>query len=188
MEIHLDAALEELQGKKTGMDAYSEIMDTFRDTDISTDAQFRKCFTCFYKVRRNAAWRQFFYRYFEEIKNRENVEFAEIITKIYEETGRVEASFSSKLLATLDSNMPIIDRLVLEKLGQKMSGKSAEEKLARAIAIHGQLVQWYQAFLETEEAQRYIGQFDVHFPEHRGFSATKKIGFLIWADRGAAVD
>ena len=42
--------------------------------------------------------------------------FGSVIEELYRRTGRIEASFSSKLLSALDPNMPIWDSIVLSKL------------------------------------------------------------------------
>jgi hypothetical protein len=46
--------------------------------------------------------------------------FEEVIWYLYEKTVQVEASFCSKLLCTIQPNMPIWDVYVLKKLGLKI--------------------------------------------------------------------
>jgi hypothetical protein len=53
-------------------------------------------------------------------RNKENPpSFEKTITYIYEELDRFEASFSSKLVATLNPAMPIWDSVVLKNFGFK---------------------------------------------------------------------
>lgn len=60
---------------------------------------FNEHSTGFYIVRRNESWRKSYYEYFESVKNGKQT-FENIITYLYESTGNIELSFSSKMLAT----------------------------------------------------------------------------------------
>ncbi len=44
------------------------------------------------------------------------MEYIEILSEIFKNTGRVEASFASKLYATLYPDYPFIDSIVLNNL------------------------------------------------------------------------
>ena len=71
-----------------GLDKYRVIMERFNKTNISADADFQRTFNGFYVVRRNEQWRRIYYDYFENIKDK-NIEFADIITYIYNNTGNM---------------------------------------------------------------------------------------------------
>ena len=109
-----------------GLESYEEIMTCACQTNIETDVDFQRTFNAFYRIRRNEEWRKVYYHLFEELK--ENTpSFECIIRYMYEKTGNIEASFSSKMLATLCPQKPIWDRYVVENLGLKLEGKSKEE-------------------------------------------------------------
>ena len=46
---------------------------------------------------------------------------------MYEATGNIEASFSSKMLATINTDMPIWDCYVVQNLCLNMKGKTKED-------------------------------------------------------------
>jgi len=97
------------------IEKYKYIKDNFKNVDISIfDCKFQKTFNSFYKIRRNKEWRDAFYKYFESIKKDENITFFKIINYLYENTDNVEASFASKMLATINEDMPIF-KLCLKK-------------------------------------------------------------------------
>lgn len=72
-------------------------------------------------IRRNEKWRQHYYDLFAKAKT-ERFSFEQIITELYRLTGNVEASFSSKMLATIDASKPIWDQYVLQNLGLELMG------------------------------------------------------------------
>ena len=86
-----------------GFDKYKMIIENVRKVDVSADLDFQRTYNGFYRIRRNAEWRAAYYGLFEEIKN-SNPTFEQIIRTLYRDTGNIEASFSSKMLATVDVN------------------------------------------------------------------------------------
>ena len=109
--------------------------------------------------------------------------FGRIITELYELTGNIEASFSSKMLATIDSSKPIWDQYVLHNLGLKLTGKTADEKLQNTIELYSKIEKWYDNYLSSAEGQRNIEVFDNLLPDYRWINDVKKIDCLLWSKR-----
>ena len=109
--------------------------------------------------------------------------FEQIITALFNATGNVEASFSSKMLATIDDSKPIWDQYVLQNLGLELTGKAQEEKLQNAIALYDAILSWYDKYLQTDEAQENIQEFDRWLPQYSWISSVKKIDCLLWSKR-----
>ena len=63
----------------------------------------------------------------------------------------IEASFSSKMLATIDPSKPIWDQYVLKNLGLQLKGKDAESKLKNAIDLYSKIEDWYNSYLNSSE-------------------------------------
>jgi hypothetical protein len=97
-------------------------------------------------VRRGRDWRTDYFSLFQEKKNIAP-SFEEIITELYKKTGNFEASFSSKMIATLNDGMPIWDQYILGNLGLKLNGHK-EEKLKNAIALYEDICNWYTSYLQ----------------------------------------
>jgi len=114
--IYIDAkkVIETRISESMGVDKYKQIMEMVRKTDVSSDLEFQRTFNAFYRVRRNVEWRKAYYDLFEKVKC-SSPSFESIIRTMYEATGNIEASFSSKMLATINSDMPIWDRYVIQK-------------------------------------------------------------------------
>jgi hypothetical protein len=168
--------------KKRGIEKYAEITQAFPLVNVTTDKNFQKRFNGFYRVRRNSDWQIVYYDIMEKGKNT-NLSFEGVLRELYIKTGRIEASFASKLIHTLNNNMPIWDRFVLQNLNLKMPLCKGEQKIQAAIGIYHEIMQWYEKSLSTNEIDKKIFEFDEIFPEYRWFSKTKKLDFLLWQMR-----
>lgn len=174
--------LEDQLARSMGLDKYADIINGARNKDVSYDKDFQRSFNAFYRVRRNAEWRDCYYRLFERAK-KEQYSFADVIGCLYVETGNVEASFSSKMVATIDPEMPIWDQYVLQNLGLELKGKEPREKIGNAVRIYEQIQAWYQSFLKTDEARESIAEFDRWLPSYTWITDVKKIDYLLWSRR-----
>ena len=174
--------LEEQFARSLALDKYTLILHTVNTIDVSKDYGFQKTFNAFYRIRRNTEWRKSFYGLFESAK-KNRFSFKEVINGLYSGTGNVEASFSSKMLATIDPDKPIWDQYVLHNLGLELKGKTSQERVKNAVMVYGQIEDWYENYLQTEEAHDNIAEFDRWFPDYTWLSAVKKIDYLLWSKR-----
>ena len=109
--------------------------------------------------------------------------FESILRILYEKTGNIEASFSSKMLATLCSEKPIWDRYVLDNLGLKLEGGSKEQQLSNAVLLYEEIENWYADFMTTENAMACLETFDNTFHGYTWISDIKKIDCFLWSIR-----
>lgn len=163
------------------LERYGYIMHNVRTADVSTNMEFQTKFNGFYRVRRNKEWRDLYYSLFEQAKKNNN-SFEKIIRDIYDKTNKVEASFASKMYATLNPNMPIWDQYVLQELELELTGKN-EERLENAIALYSKIEKKINSFLKSEDGIQCIKSFDKTFPSYKEISNVKKIDFFLWGNR-----
>lgn len=143
---------------------------------------YQRNYNRFYRVRRGAEWQSVYYEILlREYGNKPS--FAQVITEMYERTGNIEPSFSSKLVATLDTDKPVWDKYVLTNLSKKLTGTNKEVRLKNAISLYQDIEEWYRAFLLTEEGKQWISLFDEKLIEFFDLSATKKIDLILWSMR-----
>lgn len=140
MNHDIEKALDNLEKRAQDIQHYMNIMSKVKTVNVADDQDFQREFDFFYKVRRNAEWRKVFFEIFER-KKKKNCSYKEIITELYEGTGQVEASFASKMLASIDENMPIWDSKVLDRIGIKSSNKRGQQKLEETIELYMFLLQ-----------------------------------------------
>ena len=169
--------------RSIGIDKYSTIQNIFLETDVSQDVEgFQKLFNSFYVVRRNSEWRKQYYNIFESLKTQhEPVSFEMILSKLLF-SGRIEASYSSKMLATLNPDMPIWDQYVLKNAGIAPPSEGAG-KFDSTVDVYTQLCKWYESYLKTDNAKACITHFNNTFPEYQSISDIKKIDFYLWMKR-----
>ena len=182
--IYIDAkkVIETRVAESMGFEKYRQIMEKVRKTDVSSDIVFQTIFNGYYRVRRNAEWRKCYYELFESAKDR-NPSFEFIIKTLFDATGNIEVSFSSKMLATINADMPIWDRYVIQNLSLNMNGKTKEDQLKCTIELYERMVCWYDGFLRTDNGRDCIAEFDRTLPGFVWMSAVKKIDFYLWSIR-----
>lgn len=156
---------------------------TIEQVENCRSRDYQRNFNRFYRVRRGAEWQSVYYDIlFREYGNKPS--FAQVITELYERTGNIEPSFSSKLVATLDTDKPVWDKYVLANLGKKLTGTINEVRLKNAVALYKAIEEWYSTFLSTEEAKQWISLFDEKLADFVWLSPTKKIDLILWSMRG----
>ena len=147
----------------------------------------RRQFNGYYGVRRNVVWRERFYDRFETAKSSKKsgrALFAEVIEGIHDDTGRVEASFASKLVATLRPDVPIIDSVVRKWLSTQGTTPPFKGGAEGVTAYYAWLCDVMQDLSQSPEAQDWGVVFEVAFPTAEGqvaIPAMKQLDFLIWA-------
>ena len=179
-EINLDHAICRLKSRKKAIQTYTEIMEMSGDP---MNPDFQRKYVAFYRVRRNEMWRGKYLRLMADYRGKESVSFGEVMMRLFQTTGWVEASFSSKMLATLDPDMPIWDSNVLTALRLQLKGSAPEVKMSNAVVLYDSIRQWYIAFLQKDEAKEMLARFDRVFPEYKSLTSTKKIDFILWASQ-----
>lgn len=175
--IQAATVLQAQLARSLGLDRYAKIM-----IGDPSDPHFQRLFNGYYRIRRNEEWRMHYYSLFASAK-KDDVTFEHIIRELYRRTGNVEASFSSKMLATIDASKPVWDKYVLQNLGLELTGKTPNEKLDNAVALYRQIERWYSEYLGTYEARENIDTFNRMLPDYKWVSDVKKIDCLLWSMR-----
>ena len=162
--------------KYWSLDTYNDIMQYSSKANYYHNNEFRHKFNCFYRVRRDCEWQNSFYNLFSCAINNKNV-FAELLDTMHKKTGRFEASYISKMLATVDCNMPIYDKNVLNFLGISVPEKKTVENLT---AIYKQIIKKNSDYIDSQKGKEYIEWFDDNLSDYKWISSTKKVDFLFW--------
>ena len=180
-KINPDEITHQIFVSNFGLEKYAYIIKHINQVNVAENREFQKMFNGFYRVRRDEAWREQFYGFFETAKV-QNPSFDEIIEELYHRTGRLEASFSSKMLANIDDSKPIWDSFVLNALGFKnpLPSMPKLEQMKRKIEIYHKIDRWYVDYLKTENAQECIAKFNEILPEYTWISDVKKIDCFLW--------
>jgi hypothetical protein len=181
--IHLsrtqvDAALPRIA---KGLEQYLWLQNAASRADFFDDKTFRRRFNHFYRIRRGPEWQNAFYSVMSQAKT-EHLSFEPILELLHKTTGRYEASFGSKLFATLNPSAPVIDSVVLNNLGLRLPSPSATERATKISEVHRTLARLYETFLATETGAYLITAFRSAYP-NAVITKEKQLDFVLWQTR-----
>lgn len=166
------------------------------EIDVSTDTDFQKAYSGYYfpaQVKQD--FKDFYFDYMETCR-KDIPTFSDALQCIYENSGAVHYSFTSKLMHTLNPNYPVLDKHVLRLLGfqlmdARLIGKNVPDYQAKKDADAKRRIEYYCGVFDkvTAEYKKYkneafmrdaISQFDEKFPDFSGLSYTKKVDILLF--------
>ena len=177
IELPIAEIYKKLSSTDIKLETYRYIMEAVHKIDVSTNAAFQRKYNGFYVLRFTTEhFRRVYYSYMETHKANNTIQFEDIFRHLYSETGGMELSFASKLLHTINPEMPIWDSRVRYHLNLKRRPISVEE----TIDYYSELVVMLTEYLKTPNATAVIGVFDELFGE-TGLTPIKKIDNAIWS-------
>ena len=164
---------------------YDYLQEALWKVDVRTDAKYQRRYRGFYRVRqRPETWHA---RYFDllEVAKRTPMPFDVALRAFCKQTGRVEASFVSKLVATINPKAPVWDQFVLRNLKLRKPSYHADQpyRLAECITVYKEICARVAALAASSEGAAWVGGFDVEWPEFEHFTTTKKIDVFLWLAR-----
>ena len=165
---------------EVGIKKYMKIMNSLHSCDVSQDREFQVAYNGFYRVRqRSQEWYKIYYGYMQRHKS-DSIEFKDVLIYMFEKTGKFEPSFSSKLLATINPDMPVWDGNVLSQLSIKAPQCDKKDRLEATIEKYTDLGKWYDTYLKTKNSQDVVDRFDKLFPNTQ-ITDLKKIDLALWS-------
>jgi len=108
--------------------------------------------------------------------------FAMVLEKLFETTKRIEASFTSKLVASLDPSQPVIDSFVLQNLGLKLPYVGSSDRIVRVCAVYEQVQCKTSNFLKTDAGDELVRKFGERYPNVK-ISSMKMLDLVLWQTR-----
>jgi hypothetical protein len=166
-----------------GLEKYCWLQEELLRRDVSLDPEYRRRFIGFYRVRRRTDWLRVFFDTLQARKTN-GISFQEALEVLASETGRIEASFASKLVATIDPDQPVIDSIVLRNVGLRLPARTAKTRMADIVALHRQLGQWYKEQLSSEVGAAAVRAFRTAYPNAQ-ITDTKLLDLVLWQIRKA---
>jgi len=155
--------------------------------NVNTE-EYKKKFNNFYKVRsRSKGWYKKYYDYFDSVKNNKKINFDTIIDYLYDNLPKmkngnkiVEASFASKMLATINPEMPILDSKVLTNMRLNKEGANPKDRLRKAKIVYAEICRRYTNFYKTSEYKIAENLFNQSFPDYTWVSKAKKVDWFMY--------
>jgi len=186
-EEAMSRAIENLKTSRNrnGLKRYCRLQESLLRVDVRSDGDFQRAFKSFYRVRRGRNLCEPFFSVLEREKKPPAPSFLDVLAEIHGRTGRVEASFSSKLVATIDAGLPVWDRHVLENLGLRppYSIRDTRRRLDRCGELYSEIRTSTTAAIRRSCFAEWRRRFDGAFPQFKHFTDIKKLDLLLWQSR-----
>jgi hypothetical protein len=164
-----------------GLSLYLWLQNRVGLCDVSKDEEFQKCFVALYRVRRNSKWQSSYFGLLEIAKFK-SMNFPVVLRELNRLTGSIEASFASKLVASLDPSMPVIDKFVLECFGLRLPRWGLPDRELKTIDIYQNLCDRYCDLMQNPTGTLIRELFDRKYPGCT-VSELKKIDLVLWQIR-----
>jgi hypothetical protein len=174
-----------LENAKEGLVKYLAIQKRLNDLagkPLKNNSDFRKSFNGFYRIRQKpAVWYDAFYELLDESRS-QPVDFPTTLRSLYEATDRYEASFASKLVATLNPHMPVIDSIVLKNLNTRLPYQNDPDRFDTICALHEEINRCYSEYLQSEQGKYLVSQFQNAYPNAE-VTEVKMLDLVLWQSR-----
>ena len=171
-------ALDKIEGP---LRKYCWIQERVHRCDVRKDDEFQRRFNGFYRVRRGPKWQECFYDLLETAKQR-TIAFPEALSELQRRTGRFEAVFASKLVATLDPTKPVIDAVVLGHFGMCLPAYTSPSRESKTIEAYNELARKLRGLLESGSGKLILDAFRLRYPL-ADVTNLKKIDLVLWQIR-----
>lgn len=148
------------------------------------DDDFCKRFAKFYGIfaaRRSKQWQCTFFTLLGELKH-QKPSFRHALLALQSSTGSIEASFASKLVATHNPSLAVLDDIVLGHLGLKLPYWKAPRRFERTIEVYEDLTQKIAHYIASNEGRLTISQFRAFNESYAKADITdaKIVDLLLW--------
>lgn len=178
-----------------GIDKYMYLINAVKKPDIETDEKFCKIYNNFYRLRygnkeknKSKSVEEWYKKYYSLLKEqtKKKRSFKTLLKEMYKAGNRIEASFVSKLMATVNVDLPIWDSYVLKYFDyknewEKTAKLSPKDRINIANQIYEKIKKQYEIILESDDGKAWIAKFDELLPDYKDkISDVKKIDFMIW--------
>lgn len=182
--VNINDILNEITISK--LNAYAYTQNQLQKVDVSNDRKYQKTYNGFYRVRLpiTEAYSTY-YTLIEQNKNNNNVSLQAILNQLLEATGRVETSFGSKLLATVNPNVAPLDSVVLRHLSMCLpsyTGQSNAVRIQQCVNVHNNLVIQMNHLITLPHFPKLRKEFQSRFPDYN-FTDVKVLDLLLWQYR-----
>jgi hypothetical protein len=177
----IDASLERL----SSAGRYAVIMETLHHRNVATDTDFQRRYVEFYKLKRySQRFRSEYFSYMEKNKENAALSFETIAAYLRHINKTVEASFSSKLLHTINPHFPAWDKWIGRATGISIPPSGTKDQFETAVQRYGLLTAWFKDYIAGEPGKQALCRFDEYFPRYqRRITAVKKVELILWQMR-----
>lgn len=166
------------------VEKYCRLQQELRTSDVSgaPGAEFRRRFKGFYRVRRGQMFCDTYFALLEREKRNTALEFSDVLSEVSGD--KVEASFASKLVASVRPDLPVWDSKVMNNIGISTTSRpgTRSERMQTTLNRYRELQIRTTTLLQDERFQELRRSFDQKFP-NTAITDMKVLDFFLWQYR-----
>ena len=164
---------------------YDWLQNTYHDmnVDVTECEKYRRTFESYYRINgagKNDDWRRSFFALLQ--RRDRSMSFCRVLQHMYDKNKSVEPVFSSKLLATVNPDLPPYDQHVGDSLGIHMPRykKDRQRQLRDCTRVYCVLREMTSRIVQTDAFSCIRTLFDEAFCRYTHFTDVKKLDFFLW--------
>lgn len=184
-----DKIIRKLKERSKELEPYFYIKKTYdNDCQISNNRNFQDAYRKFYIMNSAGLTHKHFEKYFQLLEGKEtNLE--EILNQLYQiktlrNVHSIQFSFGTKLLHTINNDLPIYDIHIASMTNLLQPNDSALEKslrIAKRLELYNQLIDFYKNILEEREIKQLLENVRTEFKwAEDKISNLKVLDYLLW--------
>jgi len=168
-----------------GLKKYQSIMKLYKQSvKISTSEVFKNEYMKFYGMNRgkkSIEFQKLYFKILDQAKVKQDLEFKFVLESLFKIGGKKEFSFTSKLLATANPNLPVWDSKVRKFINHKYKTNFTDYygDINSCVEKYNKFNSWFKYFLKTEQAIKLLLEFDKKIPNSK-ITKMKKIDLMFW--------
>ncbi len=177
----------------SSLDSYRFIQQEFINSDVSFNDKFQRSFMSFYMLNRARLTKEFRKAYFGIMQEKRNCNFLDpndikhIILRLYKIKNAkglncVHFSFTTKLVHTINNNLPIYDSRIKDFFGFRTPYNylDIDRRVAEYLRQYEIIKVVYDNIIENNLLKNIINKFNKTFPDFE-ISNVKILDFIIWS-------
>lgn len=154
---------------------YCYIKKEFERGNVN-ESLFQSRFKSFYRLGRSRPSKEFLAEYFNLMSDGQKD--LKIILEKISKNGKIQFSFATKLMHTIDNSKPIWDKNVARVTGIEMNGKY---EIQCCQCRYSQLEDLSRKLLKNDRMAKFILEFKDNFKGSKEISDAKALDFILWA-------
>lgn len=165
---------------------YLFLKDEYAKGNVQDNTLFQFVFRSYYRLDNGGLGVNVKKRYFELLADSRN-DLKEILLELYKihtlrNRSTIQFSFATKLLHTINNNLPIFDAEVSRVLRKRVVGANREEKIQSCLEVFTFLKDVYSNLLRDEQVKKLVLRFREQFGVDKNkMSDVKILDFIIWS-------
>lgn len=186
---NVEGVVQRLRGIKSRLKDYDYLCQKLMTTDVTAVKEYQVKYRNYYVMNskiwiKNPHWFKQYFKILQREKNSQKVDFSAVVREIHTITNRVETSFASKLLATINPDLAVYDSKVRDNLClENPSHYDGAVRIAKSIEVYSYLQRLASEMIQSDGFNAWRNRFDREFPQFEHFTDIKKLDLFLWQSR-----